>query len=345
MQRNPRILAFASLAITLSLLPPAVADEPASAGAAPKAVVPEPVADLGTVDRGETVTHDFVVRNEGDAPLELLEVRPGCGCTVASFDKVIAPGASGKVHAELDTSSIRSGSTMKAISVVTNDPDNAQLQLTLMVKITDYLIFNPGFARFIQGRGHPPGVVDNIFFSPNFPDLKIDEVTSPFPFLKVDVRAATESERRPEAAGNQWVLTLTLDYDQAPIGPLNGVVKVQTNHPRQPVGELRVSGFVRPLVAVTPAAADFGEIDLSAPTFARFLVQNFGADPLRVTGVEPGLPGAEGSFAPIEEGRKYKVEVSLAADMAKGPFSGEVKIKTDSSAEPVIVVPIKGTVK
>ena len=34
----------------------------------------------------------FEIANDGDQPLEITEVRPSCGCTVAEFDKVIEPG-------------------------------------------------------------------------------------------------------------------------------------------------------------------------------------------------------------------------------------------------------------
>lgn len=48
---------------------------PAAAG--PKIVFPEPVHDFGTVTRGASVSHDFKVRNEGSAPLELVGAKGG----------------------------------------------------------------------------------------------------------------------------------------------------------------------------------------------------------------------------------------------------------------------------
>ncbi|WP_448382017.1 DUF1573 domain-containing protein [Desulfosoma sp.] len=43
----------------------------------PKIVVQSPQADLGEVMENGTVSHDFVVRNEGNAPLVVEQVRPG----------------------------------------------------------------------------------------------------------------------------------------------------------------------------------------------------------------------------------------------------------------------------
>ena len=59
------------------------------AAAAPKAVVDKPIVDVGKVKKGDPVRHEFVIRNAGDAPLEITEVKPSCGCTVADYDKVI----------------------------------------------------------------------------------------------------------------------------------------------------------------------------------------------------------------------------------------------------------------
>src|ERR1700742_5158696 len=72
--------------------------------AKPKAVAVEPVADVGSVAQGDNVKHDFVIQNDGAAPLEISKVQPACGCTVASFDKLIAPGKTGIVHLVVDTS-------------------------------------------------------------------------------------------------------------------------------------------------------------------------------------------------------------------------------------------------
>ena len=58
-----------------------------------------PIMDIPrmTYDFGETFelpeyAFTFIVRNRGDADLIIEEVKPGCGCTAAKFDKVIAPG-------------------------------------------------------------------------------------------------------------------------------------------------------------------------------------------------------------------------------------------------------------
>src|ERR1051325_2783523 len=62
--------------------------------------------DAGDVWRGEKPHFVFPVKKPGDAPLELF-AKPNCGCTVASFDKLIQPGGTGKIEADLNTASFR----------------------------------------------------------------------------------------------------------------------------------------------------------------------------------------------------------------------------------------------
>jgi hypothetical protein len=42
---------------------------------APKAVVPEAVYEFPAIPEGEYVVHDFVIRNQGDAVLNVLRVK------------------------------------------------------------------------------------------------------------------------------------------------------------------------------------------------------------------------------------------------------------------------------
>ena len=67
------IIKLVILGMTLCLLPAiAMANEPA-----PKAVVEIDSYDFGTVLEGNNVMHEFVIKNEGDAPLDITNVRTG----------------------------------------------------------------------------------------------------------------------------------------------------------------------------------------------------------------------------------------------------------------------------
>jgi len=68
-RRVPSTLALCAMgAVTITYVRVA-----ASHGPGPKAVVDRIRYDLGTVFTGEQPTHTFVIRNEGDAPLTLVD--------------------------------------------------------------------------------------------------------------------------------------------------------------------------------------------------------------------------------------------------------------------------------
>ena len=102
---------------------PAKAAENADAkqAVAPRLTIVEPVKDFGTVAKGDKLDWTFLIKNTGDTDLQIIAAKPGCGCTVADFDKVIKPGATGKVTAHVDTTNF-AGPIAKTVSVETNDP-------------------------------------------------------------------------------------------------------------------------------------------------------------------------------------------------------------------------------
>jgi hypothetical protein len=90
----------------------------------------------GTSPPGTTVTHDFTVTNAGTDALLIYEVVPGCGCTVVSFDKFIPPGKSGTITVNVDLYREWAGQDYyKAVTVITNDPEQPRLRLLMRGKI------------------------------------------------------------------------------------------------------------------------------------------------------------------------------------------------------------------
>jgi len=342
-----RLHAILTLFVALLATLPLFADEEAASKPKvhqPKAVVEELVYDAGKVDKGAQVTHDFVISNQGTATLEITDVRPACGCTVADYDSPIAPGASGKIHAAVDTTDF-AGGISKGMTVLTNDPDNPRIVLTIKAAVEPSVYLRPGFARFIQAQDSDPGKVEEIIFSRDMDDLKILDAESPYPFLKVDTRPATDDEKEKSGTGNQWVVTLTLDYSKAPVGPLADYVRLTTNHPKQQEVQIPVSGFVRPMVVVTPTTADFGKIEVGDHTGVSLILKNYAYEGMKIAvdSQQKLPPGVSVDVESVKEGREFVVNIALGQDLPEGPFDGVIRLKTDNPKKPVIEIPVKGT--
>ena len=344
-QRFPAILALALGAFALFGSAAGAATEAVpgdDSAPAPKAVVEEPILDLGRIPRGDTVEGTFKIKNEGDAPLELREVRSSCACTVTRFDRTIAPGETGTVTTVLDTANLQ-GANVKAVTVFTNDPKTPSLRLSLRSEVKPYLAAYPGYARFITVQKEAQGNIPQTLWATDGEDFDIVRIESPYPYLKTSFHEATEEERRDNVQGRQWIVDIVLDPD-SPVGALTDYVKIFTNHPTQTLVSLPVSGFVRPILAVTPPEVNLREMKISEPRRVSLDVRNFSADSIQMTGVSSDLEAVSAKIVPLEEGRRYQVQVEIGTEMPKGPFNGTLKLTTDSAKMPQVVVPLKGRV-
>lgn len=310
----------------------------------PKALVTEPIKDVGFVGKGEMATNEFVIRNEGNAPLELREVRASCGCTVADFDKVIAAGTSGKVRVTVDTETFN-GPIAKGVTVYTNDPDMPTIELTIRANVGQIIKVKPGYARYItvQRETKEGTIVQTLWTSDKSP-FEVVKVESPYPYLNVRFWEAKPEERLKDVADQQqWKVEMHLSND-APVGPLTNPVTVHTNHPRQKLVQIPVSGFVRPVLAVTPPVVDMGQVDGKEPIRFSINVKNFATEPIRLTGIAGDVQGIDARIEPVQEGREYQVQVTFQPEARKGPVNGKLTLTTDSQKMPSIEVQVKGTV-
>jgi hypothetical protein len=101
---------------------------------APRAVVPFNGFSFGDVYRGEVISQIFVIRNEGDAELQIKDFKGDCGCTAIRSDKVISPGKEGIAEVEVQTVS-QSGLINKTAIMHTNDPDRPVITFSLSANV------------------------------------------------------------------------------------------------------------------------------------------------------------------------------------------------------------------
>jgi hypothetical protein len=309
---------------------------------APAALALETVKDFGVVNKGQRVTHEFQIRNDGDSVLQITEVRPSCGCTVAEYDKSIAPGEIGAVKATVDTRNFKGG-IAKSVRVFTNDPANPQIDLVIKANIKSQIEVDPGYARFIAVYGEPQKTSVQSVWSGDERDLKILNAKSPYPFVKVSYREANDDERDRSAKGNQWQVEVKLDKN-APEGGMSDFIVLTTNHPKLKTLRIPVSGFVRPVMSVTPRIADFGRRELSQPQTTSLEIRNLSSSGVDLGEVTTDVAGLDAEIELVEEGRLYKVLLTLKPGMDKGDFEGLVTISTNSTKQPTIEVSVKGVV-
>ncbi|MFO7444993.1 MAG: DUF1573 domain-containing protein [Ignavibacteriaceae bacterium] len=96
----------------------------------PRAVIEPKQYDFGDIQQGEVVTHDFIIKNDGNDVLTIKNVRASCGCTAAQPSKnELKPGESTEVQVSFNSEG-RSGKQAKTVYIETNDPASPTVKLS-----------------------------------------------------------------------------------------------------------------------------------------------------------------------------------------------------------------------
>ena len=338
-----------TLALLVTLTANTMMAQATEAAKAPRMTVVEPIKDFGTVAKGDKLTYNFLVKNTGTADLEIIAARPACGCTVADFDKIIKPGQTGKVVANVDTTAF-SGPIAKGVTIETNDPATPTAQVTIHAVVKPYVDAHPaGFVRYqlLQGDAETQTVT---LYSEEKEPFQIVKIEAPQDWIKVDYKKAdtpVEGVGLPNQA--QYRLNVTVGGPDAKIGPLAEKIRVITNSKHQPDYWISVTGVIRPTFRVEPTGVNFGEVAPSDSAATRSIVVRSmdikKPESFVVNRAESNLPGVKAAVKPTANKGEYEVTLQVGKDARVGDLDGNVKIYTSDKINPVVTVPVKGTVK
>jgi len=298
---------------------------------APAIRMSEPAKDFGQVWATGTLTHDYIVRNEGDQVLKLLSVKPSCGCTVAQgYDTEIAPGGQGKIPVSMDSKKLH-GKFSKSITVNSNDPVTPVLRLSLAGEVKQYVELNPQRLNFSHIKGQEERsetiTITNNTDKPMQLALEGENTIGPFtlelaekePGKVVEAKISSKPPYQPKLNNAQFTLT--------------------TNVPDQPKVDLIVSAYVPPRVEVRPE-----QIVLSSPPTSdlvrpvRFV--NNGESPVKVVSAEADDEDIKVSLTEQEPGKTYEVKVTVPAGFEPTEQSRQITLKTDDTEYPEIKIPL-----
>ena len=131
MQRSRRcsVAGFSLFVVgTILAQEPPAATQPADA---PRVELSQEEWNFGVAWQGQPLKHDIVVKNAGTAPLEVVDVKTSCGCTVSTKPKSpLAPGESDKMTIGYDSLK-RVGAANQTITLMTNDPARPNIGIRL----------------------------------------------------------------------------------------------------------------------------------------------------------------------------------------------------------------------
>jgi hypothetical protein len=99
----------------------------------PTLVLAKKFHDFGDVIYGNKVRHTFTFTNTGSDTLRIQKIVTTCGCTVPeSYDKIVAPGASGTIVVEFNSLN-KFGVVTRSLSILSN-AENEKPHISLMIR-------------------------------------------------------------------------------------------------------------------------------------------------------------------------------------------------------------------
>lgn len=320
---------------------------PAAAVAAPEIHVEQPIAELGTIIEGDKPSVTWLIHNRGDVDLLIERTAAGCGCTVVKMDdkdKTIPPGGARELRVDFESKG-RAGMQTKYISIFSNDPKNAELKVGIRVKVDTLFAVEPAGMLNIRAvnRGQEADKTIDIHPSPGRMKLTIESVRFDTDALPVTWRA--EPLSTPNGVGQR----IFLKFGQTvSLGTLATVVKIRLTvdgHEREVLLPMRadVVGDITwtPVVLdatrqVLVAGRSLAEVTLRSTETAAFEVLSADAGPLFDVACEQ-VSGSPGRSA-------WTATLTLKKDAIPGPFGTLLQIRTNSLDQPVIQVPVYGSV-
>jgi hypothetical protein len=316
----------------VSLAPetPAAAPDLSPKTGGPNIVSPEPVFDFGTRDNDGQVQHEFVIRNTGDAPLKIDNVKSSCGCTVAELKKKdLAPGEETTVGATFNLRG-RSGQQKKTITVQSNDPDQPMYSLELVGEAKTPIEVSPAALSLgaIEGDTPTSGSV-TISAAQEGLTFNIKSVDTFNEFLKASFETLEE--------GRQYRVNV-VTAGSPPDGPLNANVRVETDNPNRPIITFFVNAQVLGPVEVRPPRLNL----VSTPDADRNYTLQVDVRPgtvkeFNITRVVLPIQGMNAEVLPLNEGG---FRVRLLNVPANDKLAGKaVKLETDNDAIGTVEVP------
>ncbi len=157
---------------------------------APSIVVENAVHDLGVIRKDGDFPIVFKVSNSGKSPLEIRDVKAGCGCTVPRLPKrTLAPGEAMDVEVLFRSAGWR-GRQRKVVQLVSNDPVNQVSDLVILCDIQREIEVHPAAVALVAGdSGARPAQTVVMRGNPARQPYRVTAVeTGAVPFVTVEYR-------------------------------------------------------------------------------------------------------------------------------------------------------------
>jgi hypothetical protein len=295
----------------------------------------EQVVEVGVVRSGAQLHHDFTFVNLGPGPVEVLQLRPSCGCLTPHLDRmVLAPGESAALRLEVNTLTQAAGLETWRVTVrYRTGGEERELTVGLCGRVVTELAVEPAalevstagaFSRTVtltDGRAQP---------------LTVTAVRTTAP----QMRAALAGPGTDAAGRRTWTVRLDVG-DDLPVGRREESLLLSTSDPAYPELKIPVTVEKRPRLQVRAAPEAIEWTATPGQVASRVvLLRGSDDDPVEIESIECDTPGMRAEWTP-GPGLSATLRMTLDADrLSVAGGSGEVRVRFAHPAGQVLTVPM-----
>lgn len=304
-------------------------------GEVPAIKFDEPTFDFGRVEGGPDVSHEYTFTNTGTGPLELLNVKPSCGCTTAGdYDKIVQPGKKGKIPVKISTRKA-TGNIHKTITVHTNGTgESAMVILHLQGEVWQPIQIKPlsaSFARIsseeiVKGKSTKLEITNNLDTL-----LKLEEPQVSEKSFKAELKTIE--------AGKKYELLVTMQQEHKS-GSISGNITINTGLKERPVLEIPVYAFITEVVDVSPD-------ELVLPTSRtnslqrQIYIRATDQRKMKISDIQSSNPALKLQLSDVRDGTIYQLIVEIPSTYTPPTKGDTITMKTDHPKTPKITIPIR----
>jgi hypothetical protein len=196
---------------------------PVAAGV-PKAVIDHSTRELGVIESAAEMEPTFIIRNEGQTPLQLRRGPTSCACTTTKLpDRPVPPGGRAEVQMVISESAkkdqLKPGPFSRDLHVLTNDPDHSDIVLRVTATVNRRVNVVPSPATMAIDSSKPLSPqersLDVWVYSERWEEFDLSVAKLSRPQMQWRIEPATTAKLKEIEARHGYKVAVTLPPDMA----------------------------------------------------------------------------------------------------------------------------------
>jgi len=301
-------------------------------GIGPRIQFESPVHDFGRAKAGDQVRYSYVFTNTGDQVLNVMEVRPGCGCTTAGdWTRKVEPGKTGSASVVFNSSNFN-GPVQKIITVTSNDKQNSHVTLQLRGTVWREIEVIPQLA-----------YMNNVFAdtAATITVRVVNNLDRPLTLSSPQCNNKSLTAELKTIQPDKEFQVVISTVPPLPLGAIQAQVTLRTSSGTTPSVTIPVIANVQAPIAVTPARIDLPNAPLTEEKTYTINILNKAKDALALSDPAVNATGVDVQLTEKQPGRAFAAVVTFPRgfEIARGD-KVELDIKSSNPGTPLIKVPV-----